>query len=193
MLKDGAPFSVAAFDAMELNTLFSFMIQVLQHHVPAELLPDPDYLTAIAAPRLRDRRQLHVPYGLPAVPGQQVSHRQSSHIARPSQPRLKCGEARFLAACRRDLSGARKRGRLEDGEPIDWHAADSGAATNRKAAWPSSAHPADSVRLPRSRNERYCERLPWRVRARYDDGRTGLCPMYDVSTTSALRSQTSTS
>jgi hypothetical protein len=31
------------------------MIQVLQHHVPAELLPDSDYLTAIAAPGLRER------------------------------------------------------------------------------------------------------------------------------------------
>jgi len=55
VLKDGAPFSVAAFDAMELNTLFSRMVQVLQHHVPAELLPDFDYLTAVAAPGLRER------------------------------------------------------------------------------------------------------------------------------------------
>jgi SAM-dependent methyltransferase len=55
VLKDGAPFSVAAFDAMELNTLFSSMARVLQHHVPAELLPDSDYLTAIATPGLRER------------------------------------------------------------------------------------------------------------------------------------------
>jgi SAM-dependent methyltransferase len=55
VLKDGAPFSVAAFDAMELNTLFSSMAQVLRHHVPAELLPDSDYLTAIATPGLRER------------------------------------------------------------------------------------------------------------------------------------------
>ena len=55
VLKDGAPFSVAAFDAMELNTLFSSMIQVLQHHVPAELLPDFDYLDKLATPGLRER------------------------------------------------------------------------------------------------------------------------------------------
>jgi SAM-dependent methyltransferase len=55
VLKDGAPFSVAAFDAMELNTLFSSMAKVLQHHVPAELLPDSDYLTAMATPGLREQ------------------------------------------------------------------------------------------------------------------------------------------
>jgi len=52
---------------------------------------------------------------------------------------------------------------------------------------------ADSVRLRRSRNERYGERLPWRMHGRYDDGRTGPCHMYDASTTSASRSQISTS
>ena len=35
-------------------------------------------------------------------------------------------------------------------------------------------------------------RLPWRMHGRYDDGRTGLCHMYDASTTSASRSQIST-
>ena len=55
VLKDGAPFSVAAFDAMELNTLFSRAAQVLQRHVPADLLPDFDYLTALATPGLRER------------------------------------------------------------------------------------------------------------------------------------------
>ena len=55
VLKDGAPFSVAAFDAMELNTLFSSAARALQRHVPAELLPDSGYLTALAAPGLRER------------------------------------------------------------------------------------------------------------------------------------------
>lgn len=49
VLKDGAPFSVAAFDAMELNTLFSRAAQVLQRHVRAQLLPDFDYLPALDA------------------------------------------------------------------------------------------------------------------------------------------------
>jgi hypothetical protein len=39
--------------------------------------------------------------------------------------------------------------------------------------------------LEESRNERYRERLPWRMHGRYDDGRTGLCHMYDASTTLA--------
>ena len=55
VLKDGAPFSVAAFDAMELNTLFSSALLVLGRHVPAELLPDSGYLTGLAAPGLRER------------------------------------------------------------------------------------------------------------------------------------------
>jgi hypothetical protein len=55
VLKDGAPFSVAAFDAMELNTLFSRAAQVLQRHVPAQLLPGIDYLTELATPGLRER------------------------------------------------------------------------------------------------------------------------------------------
>ena len=55
VLKDGAPFSVAAFDAMELNTLISSAAQVLQRHVPAQLLPDSGYLTALAAPGLCER------------------------------------------------------------------------------------------------------------------------------------------
>jgi hypothetical protein len=55
VLKDSAPFSVAAFDAMELNTLFSSMIQVLERHVPAQLLPDFDYLNGLATPGLRER------------------------------------------------------------------------------------------------------------------------------------------
>jgi SAM-dependent methyltransferase len=55
VLKDGAPFSVAAWDTMELNTLISRTVQVLQRHVPAELLPDFDYLTRLATPGLRER------------------------------------------------------------------------------------------------------------------------------------------
>jgi ubiquinone/menaquinone biosynthesis C-methylase UbiE len=55
VLKDGAPFSVAAFDAMEFNTLFSRAARVLQRHVPTELLPDFDYLTELATPGLRER------------------------------------------------------------------------------------------------------------------------------------------
>ena len=45
----------------------------------------------------------------------------------------------------------------------------------------SNSHAADSVRLRKSRNERYWERLAWRMHGRYD----GLCHMYDASTTSA--------
>jgi len=55
VLKDGAPFSVAAWDSMELNTLFSRAAQVLERHVPAQLLPDFGYLTSLAAPGLRER------------------------------------------------------------------------------------------------------------------------------------------
>jgi SAM-dependent methyltransferase len=55
VLKDGAPFSVAAWDAMELNTLISRAAQALQRHVPAELLPDFGYLDKLAAPGLRER------------------------------------------------------------------------------------------------------------------------------------------
>ena len=55
VLKDGAPFSAAAFDAMELNTLFSSAALVLERHVPAQPLPDFDYLTGLAAPGLRER------------------------------------------------------------------------------------------------------------------------------------------
>jgi SAM-dependent methyltransferase len=55
VLKDGAPFSVAAWDAMELNTLMSRTAQVLQRHVPAELLPDFDYVTELATRGLRER------------------------------------------------------------------------------------------------------------------------------------------
>jgi SAM-dependent methyltransferase len=55
VLKDGAPFSVAAWDAMELNTLISPADRVLQRHVPAQLLPDFGYLDKLAAPGLRER------------------------------------------------------------------------------------------------------------------------------------------
>src|SRR5262249_18126376 len=55
VLKDGAPYSVAAFDAMELNTLFSRAALVPQRDVPAQLLPDSDYLTELVAPGLRER------------------------------------------------------------------------------------------------------------------------------------------
>ena len=55
VLKDGAPFSVAAWDSMELNTLFSRAARVLERHVPTQLLPDFGYLTSLAAPGLRER------------------------------------------------------------------------------------------------------------------------------------------
>jgi SAM-dependent methyltransferase len=55
VLKDGAPFSVAAWDVMRLNTLIRSAAQVLQRYVPAELLPDLDYLDKLAAPGLRER------------------------------------------------------------------------------------------------------------------------------------------
>ncbi|HTU72772.1 MAG TPA: class I SAM-dependent methyltransferase [Trebonia sp.] len=55
VLKDGAPFSVAAWDAMERNTLFSRAALVLHRHVPAGLLPDFGYLTELATPGMRER------------------------------------------------------------------------------------------------------------------------------------------
>jgi SAM-dependent methyltransferase len=55
VLKPGAAFSVAAFDAMKLNTLISHANRVLERHVPAELLPDFGYLTELATPGLRER------------------------------------------------------------------------------------------------------------------------------------------
>ena len=55
VLKDGAQFSVAAWDAMELNTLMSLTVQVLERHVPAELLPDVGHLNQLATPGLRER------------------------------------------------------------------------------------------------------------------------------------------
>lgn len=55
VLKDGASFSVAVFDAMELNTLFSRAALVLQRHTPVQLLPDFDYLTRLATPGLREQ------------------------------------------------------------------------------------------------------------------------------------------
>ena len=55
VLKDGAPFSVAAWDSMALNTLFSRAARVLERHVPAQLLPDFGYLDSLAAPGLRER------------------------------------------------------------------------------------------------------------------------------------------
>jgi SAM-dependent methyltransferase len=55
VLKDGAPFSVAAWDVTELNTLISLADRVLGRHVPAGLLPDFGYLDKLAAPGLRER------------------------------------------------------------------------------------------------------------------------------------------
>jgi len=55
VLKDGAPFSVAVWDVMQLNTLVARTVRVLERHVPAELLPDFDYTDKLAAPGLRER------------------------------------------------------------------------------------------------------------------------------------------
>jgi hypothetical protein len=55
VLKDGASFSVTAWDVMELNTAMNNTVRVLQRHVPAELLPDFEYLTELASPGLRER------------------------------------------------------------------------------------------------------------------------------------------
>jgi ubiquinone/menaquinone biosynthesis C-methylase UbiE len=55
VLAPGAPFSVAAFDDMTLNTLMSAIARTLAGHVPAGTLPDFDYLTQLAAPGLRER------------------------------------------------------------------------------------------------------------------------------------------
>lgn len=54
VLAPGAPFSIAAFDDMALNTLMATIAQVLAAHVPVDALPDFDYLTQLAAPGLRE-------------------------------------------------------------------------------------------------------------------------------------------
>jgi ubiquinone/menaquinone biosynthesis C-methylase UbiE len=55
VLAHGAPFSVAAFDDMALNTLMSTIAQTLADYVAADTLPDFEYLTRLAAPGLRER------------------------------------------------------------------------------------------------------------------------------------------
>ncbi len=55
VLAPSAPFSVAAFDDMALNTLMSAAARALAGHVPPDTLPDFDYLTELAAPGLRER------------------------------------------------------------------------------------------------------------------------------------------
>lgn len=55
VLGPGAPFSLAAFDDMALNTLMSTIARTLAGHVPPETLPDFDYLTQLAAPGLREK------------------------------------------------------------------------------------------------------------------------------------------
>ena len=55
VLAPGAPFSVAAFDDMDLNTLMTSIYRALANHVPADTLPDFEYLTRLAAPGLRER------------------------------------------------------------------------------------------------------------------------------------------
>lgn len=55
VLAPGAPFSVAVFDDLALNTLMSPIADVLARHAPADTLPDFDYLTRLAAPGLRER------------------------------------------------------------------------------------------------------------------------------------------
>jgi ubiquinone/menaquinone biosynthesis C-methylase UbiE len=55
VLTPGAPFSVAAFDDMALNTLMSTIAQTLAGYVAADTLPDFEYLTRLAAPGLRER------------------------------------------------------------------------------------------------------------------------------------------
>ncbi|BCL32156.1 SAM-dependent methyltransferase [Streptomyces aurantiacus] len=55
VLAPGAPFSFATFDDMALNTLMSTIERILSGHVPADTLPDFDYLTRLAVPGLRER------------------------------------------------------------------------------------------------------------------------------------------
>jgi SAM-dependent methyltransferase len=55
VLTPGAPFSVAAFDDMALNTLMSTIARTLAGHVPPDTLPDFNYLTRLAALGLRER------------------------------------------------------------------------------------------------------------------------------------------
>ena len=55
VLTPGAPFSLAAFDDMALNTLMHTIAQALAAHVPPATMPDFDYLTRLAAPGLRER------------------------------------------------------------------------------------------------------------------------------------------
>jgi len=55
VLSPGAPFSLAVFDDMALNTLMSTIAGTLAGDVPPDTLPDFDYLTQMAAPGLRER------------------------------------------------------------------------------------------------------------------------------------------
>ena len=55
VLAPGAPFSVAVFDDMALNTLMSAIARALAAHVPPDTLPDFGYLTQLAAPGLREQ------------------------------------------------------------------------------------------------------------------------------------------
>lgn len=55
MLKDGAPFSVAAWDSMALNTFVSRVNPIMERHLPPSRLPDFGYLDRLAAPGLRER------------------------------------------------------------------------------------------------------------------------------------------
>ncbi|HUA45627.1 MAG TPA: hypothetical protein VMA77_10390 [Solirubrobacteraceae bacterium] len=80
VLKDGAPFSVAAWNAMELNALISHAVQVLRRHVPTELLPDFDYLNELAIPGLRERLLREA--GIPTVYTEMLSWQLST----PRQP-----------------------------------------------------------------------------------------------------------
>lgn len=55
VLSPDAPFSLAAFDDMALNTLMPTIARTLAGHVPPEALPDFDYLTQLAEPGLREQ------------------------------------------------------------------------------------------------------------------------------------------
>ena len=55
VLSPDAPFSLAAFDDMALNTLMSTIARTLARHVLPETLPDFGYLTRLAAPGLREQ------------------------------------------------------------------------------------------------------------------------------------------
>jgi transposase-like protein len=135
--------------------------------------------------RDRSRRPQSCPHELPRS-------QRTARCPDPTPPAGNSAEDLPVAGCQRS-DNATGSGRLRFASSCVpsanelWDQMDNGRPDS------SSAHTADSPRFAEVPNEKYSERLPWRMHGRYDDGRTGLCRMCDASITSASRSQISTS